>query len=213
MKSIIVMAVCSLTFFIFGYGFATDANGGLMGQDHFAGNNYDYDDYARWLYYYSLCVTMAQIATGSIAERISLDTYFFFTFLTSGIIFPVAIAWSWEDGWLENLGFKDYAGAGIVHMTAGISGFVGTLICGSRIGLYHKDHKNQYMLDDENFSDDCSDDSNDELDRNIDFGRLSLSERKIKQMQTRKEENLEKSKHSSSNYSENFNTSVLLSKG
>lgn len=58
-KNIIVMAVSALTFFVVGYGFAKDASGGILGQSHFAGSNFDYDDYARWLYYFSLCVTMA----------------------------------------------------------------------------------------------------------------------------------------------------------
>ena len=93
LKNIIVMAISTLTFFTVGYGFATQADGGLFGQVHFAGNGFEYSDYARWLYYYSLCVTMAQIATGSIAERTSLDNYFFFTFLTSALIFPLALAW------------------------------------------------------------------------------------------------------------------------
>jgi len=138
-KNIIVMAVSALTFFFFGYGFSTEARGGLLGQSHFAGANYEYNDYAKWLYYFSLCVTMAQIATGSIAERTSLETYFFYTFLTSALIFPLALAWCWEDGWLMNLGFRDFAGAGIVHLTGGITGFIGTYLCGPRVGLFSID--------------------------------------------------------------------------
>ena len=99
-KNIMVMSVSSITFFVFGYGLATDIEGGILGQKHFIGQNYEFHDYAKWLYYYSLCVTMASIATGSIAERTSLDPYFFFAFLTSAIIFPLALAWCWEDGWL-----------------------------------------------------------------------------------------------------------------
>ena len=94
---------------------------------------------------------MAQIATGSIAERTSLDTYFFFTFLTSALIFPLALAWCWEDGWLANLGFRDFAGAGIVHLTGGISGFIGTYLCGPRVGLFSNDNAYKYLLEEDNF--------------------------------------------------------------
>lgn len=167
LKNIIVMAVSSLTFFLVGYGFAKDAKGGLLGQNHFAGNNYDYDDYASWLYYFSLCVTMAQIATGSIAERLSLDTYFFFTFLTSALIFPMALAWCWEDGWLANMGFVDFAGAGIVHLTGGISGFIGAYLTGARIGMFQRDSRFLYMLDDANFLHSESEDE-DVIDSEID---------------------------------------------
>lgn len=59
LKSMIVISISSTTFFIFGYGFATKANGGLMGQLNFGGNLLDKSDYAVYLYYYSLCVTMA----------------------------------------------------------------------------------------------------------------------------------------------------------
>ena len=80
---------------------------------------------------------MATISSGSIAERTSLDTIFFFTFMVSALIFPIAIAWTWEDGWLSNKGFIDFAGAGIVHLTGGITGFIGAYLCGPRIGLFY----------------------------------------------------------------------------
>ena len=162
LKTLVVMAVSSLTFFLVGYGFARQADGGLMGQTHFTGMNYEFNDYSKWVYYNSLCVTMASIATGSIAERTSLDTYVFYTFLTSSLIFPLALAWCWEDGWLASLGFQDYAGAGIVHLTGGMTGFIGTCLCGPRIGLFSKDKKNMYILDEENFS--SPDDNQDKKD-------------------------------------------------
>jgi Amt family ammonium transporter len=80
---------------------------------------------------------MSNIASGSIAERTSLGTIFFFVFLVSSLIFPMALAWTWEDGWLANLGFKDFAGAGIVHLTGGITGFIGALVVGPRVGLFY----------------------------------------------------------------------------
>lgn len=109
-------------------------------------------DYSDWIYYWSLCVTMAQIATGPIAERTSLDTYFFFSFLTSALVFPIGIAITWQDGWLANLGFKDFAGAGLVHLTGGMTGFIGTWLTGPRLGLFSKDMKYKYFIDDNNFS-------------------------------------------------------------
>lgn len=102
---------------------------------------------------------MASIATGSIAERTSLDTYVFYTFMTSSLIFPLALAWCWEDGWLSSLGFNDYAGAGIVHLTGGITGFIGTYLCGPRIGLFSKDKQYLYILDEDNFAFDHDADS------------------------------------------------------
>jgi Amt family ammonium transporter len=92
---------------------------------------------------------MAVIATGSIAERTNISTYVFFSFLNSGLIFPVGLAWCWNDGWLQNIGFIDSGGAGVVHIMGGIAGFIGTMVIGPRIGLYHQDKTLSYILDDE----------------------------------------------------------------
>jgi Amt family ammonium transporter len=84
---------------------------------------------------------MAVIASGSIAERTRVSTYLFFAFINSAFIFPVGLAWCWHDGWLENLGFIDVGGAGLVHVMAGIAGFIGTLILGPRLGLFTPNKK------------------------------------------------------------------------
>jgi len=98
---------------------------------------------------------MATIATGSIAERTHTDTYLFFSFVTSGFIFPLGIAWVWNDGWLQNIGFKDFGGASIVHLMGGVAGFVGTYLIGPRIGFFQAEdqmsyvHRDKFLEDDE----------------------------------------------------------------
>lgn len=153
LKNILVVAISSIVFFVVGFGFSHEAEGGIVGQEYFLGFEYHYDTYVSFLFHYSLCIMMASIATGPIAERTSLDTYIFFTFLNSAFIFPTILAWVWEDGWLQNLGFKDYAGAGIVHLSAGVAGFMGAYLTGPRLGKFHREISIEYMLDDENFDD------------------------------------------------------------
>jgi ammonium transporter, Amt family len=75
---------------------------------------------------------------GSLAERTFVDTYMFFALLMTGFVFPVAASWIWGGGWLKVLGFKDFAGAGVVHLLGGICGMVGTIILGPRLGVYRK---------------------------------------------------------------------------
>ena len=94
---------------------------------------------------------MSVIATGSIGERVEIDRYIFFSFLTSGFIFPLGLAWCWNDGWLQNLGFKDYGGVSIVHVMGGLSGFIGTYIIGPRIGLFKEDKTLSYILEDDSY--------------------------------------------------------------
>jgi len=148
LKTILVIAMSSLTFFAVGFGFSIKAKGGIIGQDNFVGLNYNDQDYTRFIYYLSLCVVMAQIATCSIAERTNTDTYIFFSFVTSGFIFPIGLAWCWNDGWLQNMGFLDHGGASIVHIMGGLAGFIGTYLIGPRVGLFSPDTKLAYVLDD-----------------------------------------------------------------
>lgn len=91
---------------------------------------------------------MATIATCSIAERTNTDTYIFFSFVTSGFIFPIGLAWCWNDGWLQNLGFIDHSGASIVHIMGGVAGFIGTFLMGPRVGLFNTDEKTAFILND-----------------------------------------------------------------
>ena len=100
LKTILVVATSSLTYFVIGFGLSISAKGGLFGQEKFFGIGYDYEDYTRFLFYLVICVMTAQIATGSIAERTQTDTYIFFSFATSGFIFPLGLAWCWNGGWL-----------------------------------------------------------------------------------------------------------------
>ena len=91
---------------------------------------------------------MTTIATGSIAERTHTETYIFFSFITSGFIFPIGLAWCWGDGWLSNIGFIDYGGAAVVHIMGGMAGFIGTYLIGPRIGLFKNDERLSYIKDD-----------------------------------------------------------------
>ena len=149
LKTILVICTSSLTFFFIGFGFSTEASGGILGQDKFFGKSYQFSDYSKFVYYLSLSVMMAAIATGAIAERTHTDTYIFYSFLNSGFIFPLGLAWCWNDGWLTNLGFLDYGGASIVHLMGGMSGFIGTYLIGPRIGLFKTDERMSYILSDE----------------------------------------------------------------
>jgi len=151
LKTILVISVSSISYFFVGYALSTEAKGGLLGQSKFIGTNLDSNDHCRFVYFVSLCVKMSVIATGSIGERVKIDIYIFFSFLTSSFIFPLGLAWCWNDGWLQNLGFIDYGGVAIVHVMGGLAGYMGTLMIGPRVGLFSPDTKLRYILDEEKF--------------------------------------------------------------
>ena len=54
----------------------------------------------------------------------------------TGIIYPIVVAWTWGVGWLTTMGFSDFAGSGVVHLTGGIAGLAGAVICGPRLGRF-----------------------------------------------------------------------------
>ena len=104
LKTILVISVSSMTFFIVGFGLAMDSKGGLLGDDYFFGLRYKIEDYTYFIYYFALCVKMAVIATGSIGERVEIDRYIFFCFINSGFIRPT---WVWQrhspiTGWIDH---------------------------------------------------------------------------------------------------------------
>ena len=54
----------------------------------------------------------------------------------TGFIYPVVVAWTWGGGYLAEMGFSDFAGSGVVHLTGGIAGLAGAAICGPRMGKF-----------------------------------------------------------------------------
>ena len=90
-----------------------------------------------------MCSNIPTIVAGSLAERTFVDTYMFFALLMTGFIYPVAAAWVWGGGWLKVMGFKDFAGAGVVHLLGGTCGMVGTVILGPRLGVFGTNFDNK----------------------------------------------------------------------
>ena len=90
--------------------------------------------------------------SGSLAERTQLPAYMAFSTLMTGFIYPVIVGWCWGGGWLGDAegaggkGFHDFAGAGIVHLVGGVSGFIGAAMVGPRHGKekHAKDRKNVF---------------------------------------------------------------------
>ncbi len=93
-------------------------------------------------YFFQLmfCATTASIVSGTLAERIKLWPFLIFTVVLTGIIYPLQASWKWGGGFLDEMGFLDFAGSTVVHSVGGWAALVGALILGPRIGKY-KDGK------------------------------------------------------------------------
>jgi len=89
--------------------------------------------------------TAATIVSGLVAERVKFGEFVVFAVVLTAFIYPIAGSWKWNGGWLDSLGFVDFAGSSIVHSVGAWAGLVGAMLLGPRIGKY-SDGKPQAML-------------------------------------------------------------------
>ncbi|WP_204112950.1 ammonium transporter [Shimia biformata] len=82
------------------------------------------------------CATTASIVSGTLAERIKLWPFLIFTIILTAIIYPLQASWKWGGGFLDAMGFLDFAGSTVVHSVGGWAALTGALILGPRIGKY-----------------------------------------------------------------------------
>ncbi|MBD3895381.1 ammonium transporter [Halomonas sp. ML-15] len=83
--------------------------------------------------------TAMSIVSGAVAERMKLWAFLAFAVVMTGVIYPISGYWTWGEGWLDALGYSDYAGSGIVHMAGASAALAGVLVLGPRKGKYGKD--------------------------------------------------------------------------
>ena len=98
-----------------------------------------YSTMSDWFFQMVFVATTASIISGTLAERVRLWSFFLFTVLLTGFIYPVVGAWTWGGGWLNEMGFQDFAGSTIVHSTGGWAALAGALIVGPRLGKFRPD--------------------------------------------------------------------------
>jgi len=80
--------------------------------------------------------TAMSIISGAVAERMKLWAFLAFAVVMTGFIYPIQGFWSWGGGFLDELGYVDYAGSGIVHFTGAVAALAGVLLLGARKGKY-----------------------------------------------------------------------------
>ena len=87
-------------------------------------------------YFFQLmfCAATASIVSGTLAERIKLWPFLVFTFVLTALIYPFQASWKLGGGFLDALGFLDFAGSTVVHSVGGWAALAGALILGARRG-------------------------------------------------------------------------------
>jgi ammonium transporter, Amt family len=106
---------------------------------------------AFWMFQVVFAATAATIVSGAMAERTKFTGYMLYSVFICGIIYPVFGSWTWGGlfhggGWLEKLGFIDFAGSTVVHSLGGWAALAGAIVLGPRIGKFTKDGKVRPIL-------------------------------------------------------------------
>jgi Amt family ammonium transporter len=145
-KNFLDYCVASLMFFVVGYGFMFGKGNGFIGWTGFmlerAENPSGVPLMAFWLFQAAFCGAAATIVAGAMAERMKFYAYLIYTAIISAVVYPIVGHWIWSgEGWLARVGFGDFAGSTVVHLTGGMVSLVGTVVLGARIGKYGPDGK------------------------------------------------------------------------
>lgn len=115
----------------FGLPFPTVA-GGFLDLSYNEGYTY----WTDFLFQGMFAATAATIVSGAVAERIKISSFLVFSTVFVGLVYPVVGSWKWGGGWLDNMGFYDFAGSTLVHSVGGWGALIGAIMLGARKGKY-----------------------------------------------------------------------------
>jgi Amt family ammonium transporter len=147
-KNIALYSLAGLAFWLIGYNLMYPGDGGwivadVIGKispvtmpDPAKDTANAYSTGSDWFFQMVFCATAASIVSGTVAERIKLWPFLIFVVILCGIIYPIQGSWEWGAGWLDDMGFSDFAGSTLVHSTGGWAALVGAIIIGARKGKY-----------------------------------------------------------------------------
>ena len=161
-KNIGKFAIVSVVFYLFGYNLGYGIpDGGYIGTFSLWSNEsakilaesggstsdliakcedvedgYCYSDASDWFFQTLFVCATCSIVSGAVAERIKIWPFFLFSAILGGFIYPIQMGWEWGGGWLDALGFADFAGSTLVHACGGAAALAGIMLLGPRIGRY-----------------------------------------------------------------------------
>ena len=113
-----------------GFGLGTDDAGITQAY------NVGYTYWTDFLFQAMFAATAATIVSGAVAERIKLGSFMLFTVRYVSLIYPWLGSWKWGGGWLDAMGFYDFAGSTLVHSVGGWAALIGAIMLGARRGKY-----------------------------------------------------------------------------
>jgi ammonium transporter, Amt family len=95
-----------------------------------------YSNLSDFFFQVVFVATAMSIVSGAVAERMKLWAFLLFAVFMTGFIYPLQGYWKWGGGFLDQLGFMDFAGSGVVHLTGATAALAGVILLGARKGKY-----------------------------------------------------------------------------
>ena len=144
MKNMMDFCIGTPCYWLIGFGLMFGGTGALIGGfDPFIQGDYSHLglDIPLWVYIVFqtvFCATAATIVSGSMAERTNFKAYCVYSAAISLVVYPICGHWMWGGGWLQSMGFHDFAGSAAVHNVGGVIALLGAWMLGPRIGKYDK---------------------------------------------------------------------------
>jgi Amt family ammonium transporter len=151
-KNIALYAVACTMYMICGYSIMYGGGDFTMFLDGIVGDGATgmeepatYAPSADFYFQVVFVATAMSIVSGAVAERMKLWAFLAFAVVLTGFIYPMEGAWTWGGAsvfgmyTLGDLGFSDFAGAGIVHMAGASAALAGVILLGARKGKYGTD--------------------------------------------------------------------------
>ena len=147
-KNIFIITVGLLLYYIIGFNlmYPGEFNGylgsivpGITPPENGMTPEYADGGYTWWtdfLFQGMFAATAATIVSGAVAERMKIGAFMIFTIIYVGLVYPIAGSWKWGGGFLDQIGFYDFAGSTLVHSVGGWAALVAVYLLGSRIGKF-----------------------------------------------------------------------------
>ena len=157
-KNIALYSIASIMYMIVGYNIMYPGDGFfnafwpginffLVSEDNEAanmiagGSDTYYSSFSNFFFQVVFVATAMSIVSGAVAERMKLWAFLLFAVVMTGFIYPMQGYWKWGGGFLDQKGFFDFAGSGVVHLTGACAALAGVALLGARKGKYSPEGK------------------------------------------------------------------------
>ncbi len=147
-KNAMDLCIGVLLYYLVGYGlmYGAPVLGGVLGWGGIGIGVFDgtigagiLHPQVDFLFQVAFAATAATIVSGAVAGRLQFKSYLIYSAVLTGLIYPISGYWKWGGGWLDALGFYDFAGSLVVHAVGGFAGLAGAIVLGPRLGRFAKD--------------------------------------------------------------------------